>query len=172
MQSETASLLSLGHSNKFDGSCLIAALRLEIKEMHFNSRLMTRKLLFLSALVLMLSSCEGTLDDLLGEWDNPAVERNSSTISFNMSSVEKVLGEVPFTIELTNTGDGAVTFSSSDTSVATVNASTGEVTIKGVGSTTIMATLVGDTKSAQYTLKVYALGNPSDYTNGGDPFNP
>ena len=145
MQSETASLLTLGHSNKFDGSCLIAALRLEIKEMHF---------------------------DLLGEWDNPAVERNSSTISFNMSSVEKVLGEVPFTIELTNTGDGAVTFSSSDTSVATVNASTGEVTIKGVGSTTIMATLVGDTKSAQYTLKVYALGNPSDYTNGGDPFNP
>ena len=131
---------------------------------------MTKNFLFLSALVLMLTSCEGTIDDIFGEGDNPAIQ--NATISFAMSSVEKVLGEVPFTNELTNTGDGTVTYSSSDASVATVNTSTGEVTIKGVGSTTIMATLVGDTKSAQYTLKVYALGNPSDYTNGGDPFNP
>ena len=131
---------------------------------------MTKKFLFLSALVLMLTSCDGTIDDIFGEGDNPAIQ--NATISFAMSSVEKVLGEVPFTIELSNTGGSTVTFSSSDTSVASVNASTGEVTIKGVGSTTIKATVVNSTKSAQYTLKVYALGNPSDYTNGGDPFNP
>lgn len=139
---------------------------------------MTKKFLFLSALVLMLASCEGTIDDIFGEGDNPATGKNSATISFAMSSVEKVHGEVPFTNELTNTGDGTVTYSSSDASVATINTSTGEVTIKAVGSATITATVADGTnntyatKTAQYTLKVYALGNPSDYTNGGDPFNP
>ena len=154
MQSETASLLTLGHSNKFDGSCLIAALQPDFKEMHFNSRIMTRKLLFLSAMVLMLSSCEGTLDDVFGEWDHPV----AATISYATTSITKIFGDDDFTIELTNTGDGTVTYSSSNTAVAEVDASTGLVTLKGGGDATITAT-VSNGEHNFYAVKTvtYAL---------------
>lgn len=106
------------------------------------------------------------------------ISKIAGTISFTKDSENKLTSDAAFTNTLTNTGDGKVTYSSSDTSVATVNASTGLVTIKAVGSTTISATVTDGTnytyatKTAQYTLKVNGLGNPSDYTNGGDPFNP
>ena len=154
MQSETASLLTLGHSNRFDGSCLIAALQPDFKEMHFNSRIMTKKLLILSALVLMLSSCEGTLDDVFGEWDHPV----AATISYATTSITKIFGDDDFTIELTNTGDGTVTYSSSNTAVAEVDASTGLVTLKGGGDATITAT-VSNGEHNIYAVKTvtYAL---------------
>ncbi len=60
---------------------------------------------------------------------------------------------------LTNTyADQDVTFTSDDTSVATVDAKTGEVTIVGAGITTITASLT-DGPSASYTLTVTALVN-------------
>lgn len=106
------------------------------------------------------------------------ISKIAGTISFAKDSENKLTSDAAFTNTLTNTGDGKVTYSSSDTSVATVNASTGLVTIKAVGSTTITATVSDGTnytyatKTAQYTLKVNGLGKLSDYTNGGDPFNP
>ena len=106
------------------------------------------------------------------------ISKIAGTISFAKDSENKLTSDAAFTNTLTNTGDGEVTYSSSDTSVATVNASTGLVTIKAVGSTTITATVTDGTnytyatKTAQYTLKVNGLGKLSDYTNGGDPFNP
>ncbi len=61
--------------------------------------------------------------------------------------------------ELVNENEVAVTYSSEDENVATVNAETGAVTIVGIGKTTIMATsaqtatlLAGE---ASYTLRVY-----------------
>ena len=104
------------------------------------------------------------------------ISKIAGTISFANDSENKLTSDAAFTNTLTNTGDGEVTYSSSDTSVATVNASTGLVTIKAVGSTTITATVTDGTnytyatKTAQYTLKVNGLGKPSDYNNGGDPF--
>ena len=54
---------------------------------------MTRKLLFLSALVLMLSSCEGTLDDVFGEWSRPSG-----------NTTPKSMLETPLTLEATSAG--------------------------------------------------------------------
>lgn len=64
----------------------------------------------------------------------------------------------------TEGGSQNITYSSSDDKVAKVNASTGEVTIIGVGETTIRATVAStenyDGATIHYTLKV----NPADYT--------
>ena len=70
--------------------------------------------------------------------------------------------------ELVNENELAVTYSSDNENVATVNAETGEVTIVGMGETTITATseetdelLAGE---ASYTLTVYKDLNHSDIT--------
>ena len=73
---------------------------------------------------------------------------------------QSTFGDANFTNELTKTGDGTVTYSSSDTQVAEVNATTGEVTIKGDGEATITATVADGptytyaTKTASYTIGV------------------
>ena len=148
MQSETASLLTLGHSNKFDGSCLIAALRLEIKEMHFNSRIMTRKLLFLLAMVLMLSSCEGALDDIFGEWDRPTPPAVTS-IMLNETKLTKMVGDDAFTLTATVNADATdktLVWTSDKPGVASVDAN-GVVTIQGQGLATITVTATNGTES-------------------------
>ena len=88
------------------------------------------------------------------------ISKAAGTINFASVSIGKTFGDAPFTNSLTNTGDGNVTYSSSNTAVATVNATTGEVTIVGNGSTTITATVTDGanytyaTKTASYTLSV------------------
>lgn len=86
-------------------------------------------------------------------------ECTDPTISFDESSITKTNGDVNFTNTLDKGGSkGAVTYSSSDTTVATVNTTLGEVTIKGVGTTTITATVAENGTycegSAKYTLTV------------------
>ena len=94
------------------------------------------------------------------------------TIAFaNTNNEEKVYGSAAFTKAITNTGkgSGAITYSSSDTSVAAVNVTTGAVTIVKVGTATITATKAADEVYAQttasYTLTVTKLqltiANPS-----------
>ena len=87
-------------------------------------------------------------------------EVKQGTISYAATSIGKTFGDEPFINPLTKTGNGKVTYSSSNTAVATVNSETGEVTIVGNGETTITAT-VEDTdrytyekKTASYTLGV------------------
>ena len=86
--------------------------------------------------------------------------KTAGSISYATTSVSKTTADGRFTNTLTKTGDGAVTYSSSNTDAATVNASTGEVTIVGAGSTTITATVTDSdtytyaTKTARYTLTV------------------
>ena len=86
--------------------------------------------------------------------------KKQGTISYTTTAVEKTVGDETFIIPLTKTGDGAVTYTSSDTKVATVEAKSGLVTIVGIGSTTITATIKDSseytyaTKTASYTLTV------------------
>ena len=113
------------------------------------------------------------------------VEAKDATISFgldpNQVPVEKLNTDDRFTIAIqTNTGDGKVKYSSLNINVATVNETTGEVTITGVGETTITATVTEAqnykyaTPSVSYKLKVTAapsnLGKPNNYGKGGNPF--
>ena len=107
------------------------------------------------------------------------VKKKDGSISFGQTSVEKNYGEDAFTNPLTMTegSDGTVTYSSSDTKVATVNVNTGEVTIVGPGTATITATVADSdnyayaTKTDEYTLTVTGLSDPDDYSNGSDPFS-
>ena len=69
------------------------------------------------------------------------INKAAATISFETASVEKIKGDAAFTNPLTNTGDGKVTYSTSNSSVAAVNATTGEVTVKNYGTATITATV-------------------------------
>ena len=69
------------------------------------------------------------------------INKAAATISFETASVEKIKGDAAFTNPLTNTGDGKVTYSTSNSSIAAVNATTGEVTVKNYGTATITATV-------------------------------
>lgn len=83
----------------------------------------------------------------------------AGTVSYATTSIEKTSIEAPFTNPLTIVGDGTVSYGSSDPTVATVDAA-GQVTIVGVGNTTITATMKDGTfyryptPTAQYTLTV------------------
>ena len=88
------------------------------------------------------------------------ISKKAGEISYATTSVDKTFGDANFTNELTKTGDGTVTYSSSDTKVAEVDSKTGEVTIKGNGEATITATVADGptyayaTTEASYTLSV------------------
>lgn len=76
------------------------------------------------------------------------------------AQIKKTLADDDFTIELEKVGDALVSYSSSNTNVATVNAKTGEVSIVAEGKTTITATVEDtefyhyETTSASYELEV------------------
>ena len=82
------------------------------------------------------------------------------SISYATTTVEKTTDDTAFTNELRIEGNGTVTYTSSDEAVATVDATTGEVTIKGAGEATITATVADSdtytyaTNTASYTLTV------------------
>ena len=86
----------------------------------------------------------------------------AGSVSHSTATVSKNYGDAPFTNELTKTGDGTVSYASNNTGVATVDSSTGEVTIVGAGEATIISTVADGanyayaTKSASYTLTVSA----------------
>ena len=93
------------------------------------------------------------------------INKADGSISFASETVNKNTGDSPFTNELTKTGDGIVTYESSNKGVATVN-DEGLVTIVGAGTTTIKATVKNtpnctyvsntDTYTVSYTLNVSA----------------
>ena len=85
------------------------------------------------------------------------IEKVDPKLSFEKPTVTTSYGTKPANNELTNKGDGVVTYQSSDNSVATVNEK-GEVSVVGVGETTITATVAETTNyklgTASYTLTV------------------
>lgn len=91
-----------------------------------------------------------------------AQQKTAGSISYATTTVSKTTDDEPFTNSLTKTGDGTVSYASSKTDVAEVNATTGEVTIKVAGEATITATVTDSdtytyaTKTASYTLTVTA----------------
>ena len=84
------------------------------------------------------------------------------------AQIKKTLADDDFTIELEKVGDALVSYSSSNTNVATVNAKTGEVSILAEGKTTITAT-VEDTEFYHYetTSASYELEVVEPESNGG-----
>lgn len=99
---------------------------------------------------LFLTSCSNNaLEEIIGEVDNPGTP---GEISYASATLKKATKDPAFIFDLTNTGDGKVTYSSSDTGVATVDPNTGEVTPVGAGTTTITAT-VSDSENYSYTTK-------------------
>ena len=106
------------------------------------------------------NSDDGVPTSWTAQTDGATVIKNAGAISYATASVNKTFGDANFTNELTKTGDGTVTYSSSDTKVAEVDSKTGEVTIKGNGEATITATVADSptytyaTKTASYTIGV------------------
>ena len=98
------------------------------------------------------------------------INKATGSISYGTTAVSKTTDDAAFTNALTKTGDGTVSYASNATDVATVNASTGEVTIVGAGTATITATVTDGTnytyatKTATYTLTVSKAGVTSDRT--------
>ena len=106
------------------------------------------------------NSDDGVPTSWTAQTDGATVNKKAGAISYATASVDKTFGDANFTNELTKTGDGTVTYSSSDTKVAEVDSKTGEVTIKGNGEATITATVADSptytyaTKTASYTIGV------------------
>ncbi len=107
--------------------------------------------------------------------ENQEPECINPIISFASTSITKTNGDANFTNTL-DKGDsnGTVIYSSSNTDVADVAETTGEVTIKGVGTTTITATIAKDGTycegTAQYTLIVEGRKFNITWMNGGTKY--
>ena len=88
------------------------------------------------------------------------VKKHDGSISYAKTKIAKYPDDKAFTNPLTHEGDGAVTYKSSNTNVATVDANTGEVTIVAAGKATITATTADthdyayETKTASYNITV------------------
>lgn len=87
-----------------------------------------------------------------------AVDIADSDFGFIYSSKNTYMGENYEGNMFVNRHNVSVSYSSSDESVATVNASTGDITLVGAGTATITASFVGNSdynsKNASYTLNV------------------
>ena len=85
------------------------------------------------------------------------VSKKDQTLAFDPSEVTATIGE-EFTLPTLSGAMTTVTYSSNDTSVATVDASTGAVELKAAGITTITATAAGNEEyneaTASYKLTV------------------
>ena len=110
------------------------------------------------------------------------IQKAAGNISYSTTSMTKTVGDPAFTNALTKTGDGSVTYSISNTgSNATINATTGEVSLGSLaGTATVTATVVDGsnytyaTTTRSYTISILATpspdtnADPADWGNGGD----
>jgi hypothetical protein len=70
------------------------------------------------------------------------ISKGTPTLAFVLPPSTKFITDASFSVSATSASDGAVSYSSSDISLATVHPSTGSVTLKGIGSVTITASQV------------------------------
>lgn len=86
-------------------------------------------------------------------YGNPDQE-SSSILFFTETSYEKSFGDEPFSPTIVRAGStGAITYASDNTDVATVDATTGVVTIVGAGTATITTTLPADDNFTEATAE-------------------
>ena len=94
------------------------------------------------------------------------VEKTTPTLSFEPTSLTITKGEAFTEPVLSYDGDGKVTYSIDKESVATINASTGKLTIVGIGTANITATAEETANykrgTASYSLKVEAGETPDE----------
>jgi hypothetical protein len=114
----------------------------------------------LETLVPMPLNCDDGVPSGWTARTDGAKKAGSISYSDKDAQIKKTLADDDFTIELEKVGDALVSYSSSNTNVATVNAKTGEVSILAEGKTTITATVEDtefyhyETTSASYELEV------------------
>ena len=87
-------------------------------------------------------------------------------------SITKNYGDIPFINSASSSNSsGAISYSSGNTSVATINSTTGEVTIVAAGSATITATITSylsyTSTTASYTLTVNGISPALSFTTSG-----
>ena len=107
------------------------------------------------------------LAHLYMETEEGPVHKKDVEMAFSIDNVVMTLGEEFTEPTLTiNPENLPVTYTSSNTSVATVNAETGKVTIENIGTTEIIATFAGDEvyneASAAYLIKVKKPAGPAE----------
>ena len=127
---------------------------------HFTKLLVT---LIALPLTVGIVSCSNPSSSVVPLGIDNGNNSKAGSIIYATTTVSKTTDDTAFTNELTKTGDGTVTYSSSNESVATVNAD-GLVNIVGAGTATITATVTDSasytyaTKTASYTLTVTVAG--------------
>ncbi|MBR2776436.1 MAG: Ig-like domain-containing protein [Prevotella sp.] len=110
------------------------------------------------------------------------ITKAAGEIKYTQTSIEKNYGDVAFFNDTFSIiGDGVVTYTSSDTSVASVSnvsPNNGQVSILGTGTATITATVADGTnytyavKTAEYTIVVKPqVDGRNPFDAGTDPFN-
>jgi len=92
------------------------------------------------------------------------IEKMNQGLSFATPTITKKYTDPKFTITAThNEGDGVISYKSSNTNVAKVNSTTGEITIVGVGNTEIIV-IASETNLYKQTEAKYRLNvNKADY---------
>ena len=119
---------------------------------------------------LQVTSSHNTQISKIEIYESGAAVKPTPEMSFDPTSITVTLGESVTPPTLSYNGDGAVTYTSSDEAVATVDASTGALSILAAGSTTISANAAETdnykSAKAQYTLTVKspAIDDGDDYS--------
>ena len=109
----------------------------------------------LLGLAMCLTSCEGTLDDIFGEWSRPTGNNNNppttvavTSVALDQTTLTKAVGDdavtLTATVDPSDASDKTVTWKSSDASIAAVDAN-GKVTFEAAGTATITATATNGT---------------------------
>lgn len=126
------------------------------------------------------STYNGTIEQftLLGSSSNfvtPTGLALTQTPSLSLSNLTRTVGDASPTMTATSNSDGAISYASADTDVATINSTTGVVTLVAAGTTTITATQAADggysagSVTATLTIKASnsspaASGAPTSFT--------
>ena len=112
----------------------------------------------LLGLTMCLTSCEGTLDDIFGEWSRPTGNNGNTkttiavkSVTLDQTTLTKAVGDdavtLTATVDPSDASDKTVTWKSSDASIAAVDAN-GKVTFEAAGTATITATATNGTEDA------------------------
>ena len=113
----------------------------------------------------------GGFDDSEANKVRVTINKKAATISFASANLDKTVGDANFTQSVTNTGDGSIVYSIQNSgSAATINASTGEVTIGAQAGTATVRCTVTDGANYTYastttTYTVNILPTPSPDSN-------